>query len=99
MLDAHAAQKVAGGDVNGVGIHIVALYRLVTGATDETVALHNHIDVVGNEQFHATQEGVDVYLLVLADNGLSQVQPQAAAEGIQSGTVESLTLIDILIGP
>ena len=98
MLDAHAAQKVAGSDMEGVGILVGALLGLVTRAADETVALHYHIDVGGNEQFHSTQEGVDVDLLVLADGCLAQIQPQAAAEGVQPGSAERFTPEDVTIG-
>ena len=98
ILDAHATQEVAGGDVDSVGIIFWTLHRLVTGAADETVAFNNHIDVGGNEQFHSTQEGVDVYLLVLADHGLSQVHPQATAESVQSCATELLAPEDITIG-
>ena len=98
MLDAHAAQEVAGGDMDGMGILTRALHRLVTGTADEAVALHNHINVGGNEQFHSTQECVDVNLLVFGDNGLAQVQPQATAEGVQSSATELLAPEDITIG-
>ena len=97
MLDAHAAQEVAGGDVDGVGILTWALHRLVTGAADETVALDNHIDVIGHKQFNTTEEGVDIYLLVLVDGSPAQVKSQSAAEGVQPRSVESFTFIDILI--
>ena len=71
MFDAHTAQKVAGGDVNSACIFFVTWYGLVTDAADEAVAVHNYIDIFGDQQFHPTDEGVDVNLLVLADDGFA----------------------------
>ena len=98
MLDVHTTQKVAGSDVDSVSVLVGTSLCLVTGAADETVALHYHIYIGGNKQLHATQESVDVNVLVLADNGLAQVQSQPTTEGIQSSTVERHTPKGVTIG-
>ena len=51
----------------------------------------------GHEELNATAEGVDVDFLVLSDNGLAQIHADAAAEGIETGTMEGLAAINILV--
>ena len=97
MLDAHAAQEVAGGDIKAGRIGYRAPCSLVADPADETVALVNHIDVIGHKQFNTTEEGVDINLLVLLDGSPAQVKSQSAAEGVEPRSVESFTFIDILI--
>ena len=84
--------------MQAAGIGDCTSRSLVTNATYKAVTLDNHVDIVRDKQFHSTEECVDIYLLVLIDGSISQVQTQTAAEGIQSGTMERLTLIDVLIG-
>ena len=50
-----------------------------------------------HKMLDAAAEGVDVYLLVLGDDSLAQVHADAAAEGVESGTVEGLATIDVLV--
>ena len=40
---------------------------------------------------------MDVYLLILSDNGPAQVHTYTPAEGIQPGTVKRLATEDILV--
>ena len=97
MFDAHATQKVAGGDMNPVGSLVGARYRFITNAANETVAVHHHIDIFGYQQFHAAQESVDVNFLVLADDSVAQIQAQTAAKGVKPCSMESLTFIYVLV--
>ena len=97
MFDTHTAQKVAGGDVDGAGLFFGTCHTLIIDTADETVAVHDHIDVFGNQQFHPTEEGVDVNLLVLADDGLAKIQPQTAAKSVKPCPMEFFAVIDILI--
>lgn len=97
MFDTHTAQKVAGSDMNGVDLFFGACHSLVTDAADEAVAVHDHIDVFGNQQFHPADESVDVDLLVLADDGLAKIQPQTAAKSVKPCPMECFAVIDILI--
>ena len=84
--------------MNGGGIGNSIASRLIADATDKTVALDNHVDRGGDKQLHSPQKRVYVYLLVLADDSLSEVNAEPAAEGVETGTMESFTPIDILIG-
>ena len=98
-LDIHPAQHVAGYNVQRVGIGDALFGRSITHATQEAAALDHHIDIVGYIDLYAAQIGVDVNLLISADNGLSQVKAQTTTEGIETGTTEWLALIDILVSP
>ena len=71
--------------------------RLIAHAADETAALRLDIQRIGHYQFYATHEGVDVYLLILCDDSLAQVQAESPAESVKSGSVERLTFIYIFI--
>ena len=97
ILDIHAAEEIAGDDVEGGGFRVGVACGMVADAADEAVAIHFDVDMGGHEELNATAEGVDVDFLVLGDDGLAQVHADAAAEGIKSGTVKRLTAIDILV--
>ena len=71
--------------------------RLIAHTAYETAALRLDIQRIGHYQFHATHEGVDVYLLILRNDSLAQVQAKPSAESVKSGSVERLTFIYILI--
>lgn len=98
MFDTHTAQKVACSDVNARSTGDNASTCLVSHTADEAVTLHLDIDIGRNQQFHTAQVGVDVYLLILADCSLAQIQTQTATEGIQAGAVERFAPIGVLIG-
>ena len=84
--------------MDGGSIGNGAAVRLVVHASEEIVALDNHVDRGRHQQFHSAHKGVDVNLFVLADHRLAQVQAQAAAEGVKTGAMESLATVDILVG-
>ena len=70
---------------------------MITYAADEAAALYDDVDMGGYEELDAAAEGVDVNYFVFSNHGLAQVHADAAAEGIESGTVERLTTIDVLV--
>lgn len=70
---------------------------MITYAADETLALHIHIDRRGHEELNASAEGADVYLLILGNNCLAKVQADASAESVETGSVEGLAMIDVLV--
>ena len=71
--------------------------RFIAHAADETTAFRLDIQRIGHYKFHASHEGVDVYLLVLRDDSLAQVQAESPAESVKSGSVERLTFIYIFV--
>ena len=70
---------------------------MVAYTANETAALDHDVNRLRHNEFYAAAEGVDLYLLILCNRGLAQVQTDASAEGVKAGTVESLTTIDVLI--
>ena len=78
-------------------IRVGGMCGMIAYAAYEAAAFHYYIDVGRHKEFDAAAEGMDVYLLVLSNHGLAQVHADAAAKGIKTGTVERLTVIDILI--
>ena len=97
ILDVHAADEVAGDDVDGGGFRVGGMCDVITDATYEAAALHYDVDVGGYKELDAAAEGVDVDFFVLSNDGLTQVHADAAAEGIETGTVEGLAAIDVLV--
>ncbi len=59
------------------------------------MTLHNDIDIGGDQQLDSAQKGVDIHLLVLGDDGFTQVQAQPAAEGVKPRSMEHLALIAV----
>ena len=55
---------------------------LVTHSAYEAVALHYHVDGLRHENLHTAEEGMDVYLLVLVDDSLTQIESDSAEAGI-----------------
>ena len=84
--------------MKAVGVFVQALHRLIVCPTDETAAFHYHIDFRRHKKFHPSQIGVDVYLLVFADDGITKVKTQAAAKSVEFGTVKRLAVIGVLVG-
>ena len=83
--------------MNGWSLLVSGMYGMITNTADEASALHLDIDVSGNKQFDAATEGVDVNLLVLRDDSLTQIHSDAAAESVEAGTVERLAAIHVLV--
>ena len=69
----------------------------VAHTAEEAAALYDDVHMGGHIEFDAATEGVDVYLLVLGDHGLAQVHADAAAESVETGTVEGLATKYILV--
>ena len=97
ILDVHASEEIAGDDVDGGSFRVGGMCGMVANAADEAAALHYDIDISGHEELDAAAEGVDVDFLVLGDDSLTQVHTDAAAEGIETGTVERLAAIHVLV--
>ena len=97
MFDAHAAKKVAGGDVNSACVFIGKGRCLVANATNKAVAFDNHIDILGGQQLHPAEERVDVNFFIFADDRLTQVQTYATTKRVESCAMESFTFIDVFI--
>ena len=97
ILDIHATEEIAGNDVDGWGLRVGGMCGMITHTTDEAAAFYLHIDRRGHEEFDTTTKGVDVDFLVFSNHGFAQIQSDAAAESIEAGTVEGLTVIDVLV--
>ena len=83
--------------MDGGSFRVGVMFGMIANAANEAAAFYYDIDVDGHEKLDATAESVDVYLLVLGDDGIAQVHANAAAEGIEAGTVERLAMIDVLV--
>ena len=83
--------------MNGWSFLVSGMYGMITDTADETSALHLDIDVSGYKQLDTATERVDVNLLVLCDDSLAQIHSDAAAEGVEAGTVERLAAIHVLV--
>ena len=70
---------------------------MIADAADEASAFYINIDRRGHGEFDASAEGVDVDFLVLGNHSLAQVETETAAESIETGTVERLAMIDVLV--
>lgn len=79
------------------GISVCIPFCSVADPSDEATALYHDIDSRRNKQFDTSAESMDVYLLILSDNGPAQVHTYTPAEGIQPGTVKRLATEDILV--
>ena len=83
--------------MNGGSLRVGIACGMITNTADEAAAFYDNVDMGGYEEFDATTEGVDVNLLILSNHSLAQVHADATAEGIETGTVERLAMIHILV--
>ena len=97
IFDINTAEKIAGDDVDGGGFRVGIACGMIANTAHEAAALHFNVDMGGHEEFDATTEGVDIYLLILSNHSLSQVHADAATEGIETGSVERLAVIDVFV--
>jgi len=97
ILDIYTAEEIAGDDVDGGGFRVGIACGMIANTADKAAAFYDNVDMGGQEEFDAATEGVDVDFLVLSDDGLAQIHADAATEGIEAGTMERLTAIDVLI--
>ena len=97
ILDIHATKEIAGDNMDGGGFRIGIACGMITDTADEAAAFYDNVDMGGHEEFNAATEGVDIYLLILSNHSLAQVHADAATEGIETGTMERLTTIDVLV--
>jgi hypothetical protein len=70
---------------------------MIANSANEAATLDYDVHRLRYEEFHAATEGMDLYLLILSDGGISQVHADTAAESVKTGTVEWLATIDILV--
>ena len=97
ILDIHATEEIAGDNMDGWSFLVCGMYGMITDTADEAAALYLDIDVSGYKQFDAATERVDVDFFILCDDSLAHIHSDAAAEDIQTGSVEGLAIIDVLI--
>ena len=83
--------------MDGWSLLVSGMYGMITDTADEAAALHLDIDVSGYKQLDTAAKRVDVNLLVLRDDSLAQIHADAAAEGVEAGTMERLTAIHVLV--
>ena len=83
--------------MDGGSFRVGGMCSMVAYPTDEATAFNDDVDMGGHKELDAATESVDVYLLVLGNDGLAQIHSDAAAEGIEAGTVERFAAIDILV--
>lgn len=93
----HATEEIAGNDVDGWGFRVGGMCGMIADTAEEALAFYLDVNRRGHKEFDAAKKGVDINLLVLSDHGLTQIQSDAAAEGIETGTVERLAAIDVLV--
>lgn len=92
-----ATEEIAGYYMEVVGTSFFTLVSIIAHAANEVAAFHYHIHRFGNEQLYATNEGVDVYLLVFYDFGFPKVKSDTSAESIKACSMERLTLVYVFV--
>ena len=97
ILDIHATQEVVGNDVETVGILVCASRSMVAYTAYEAAAHDDNVHRLGHKELDAATEGVDLYLLIFGNGGISQVHTDSATESVETGTMERLATIDILV--
>ena len=97
ILDIHAAEEIAGNDVDGWGLRVDSMCGMIAYTTYKALAFYLYVDRCGHEEFNAATEGMDVDFLVLRNHGLAQIQSDAATESVEPGTVEGFAMIDVLV--
>ena len=97
ILDIHATEEIAGNDVDSWGLRVGGMCGMITHTADEAAAFYLHIDRRGHEELDATTKGVNVDFLVLRNRCLAQVQSDAAAESVETGTMKGLAMIGVLV--
>ena len=70
---------------------------MVADTANKTTALDDNVHRLRYKEFHAATEGMDLYLLIFCNSGISQIHTDTATESVKTGTVEWLTTIDVLI--
>ena len=70
---------------------------MVADTANEVATLDYDVHSLRYDQFHAATEGMDFYLFILCNGCIPQVHPDASEECVETGTVEWLATIDILI--
>ena len=70
---------------------------MVADTANKAAALNDNVHRLRYKEFHATTEGMDFYLLILSNSSISQVHTDTSTESVETGTVERLATIHILI--
>ena len=70
---------------------------MVANTTNEAAALDQNVNRWRHKEFHTATEGMDLNFLILCNGGISQVHSDTATESVETGTLERLATIDVLI--
>ena len=70
---------------------------MVADTANEVTTLDYDVHRLRYKEFYAAEESVDLYLLILCNGCIPQVHSDASTESIETGTVEWLATIDVLV--
>ena len=70
---------------------------MVADTANEAAALYYDVHRLRYKEFYAAAEGMDLYLLILSNSGISQVHTDTATESVETGTMERLATINVLV--
>ena len=70
---------------------------MVADTANKTTALDDNVHRLRYKEFHAATEGMDLYLLIFCNSGISQIHTDTATESVETCTVERLATIDVLV--
>ena len=70
---------------------------MVADTANKAAALYYNVHRLRYKEFYAAAEGVDFDFFVLCNSGISQVHTDTATESVETGTMEWLATIDVLI--
>ena len=70
---------------------------MVADTANKTTALDDNVHSLRYNKFHPATEGMDLYLLILCNSGISQIHTDTATKSVETCTVERLATIDVLV--
>ena len=70
---------------------------MVADTANEVTTLDYDVHRLRYKEFYAAEESVDLYLFILCNSGISQIHTDTATKSVETGTVEWLATIDVLI--
>ena len=68
---------------------------MIADTANETATFDHNVHRLRHKEFYAATEGMDLYLFILSNSGISQVYTDAATESVETGTMKLLTTIDV----
>ena len=93
----NAAQKVVGNDVQTGNVLTDHARCMVADTANETAALDYDVHRLRHKKFYAATKGMNLYLLIFGNGGISQIHTDTATKSIETGTMEHFATIDVLI--